>query len=219
MHSFVVSGDEVVQVDNEVESIDAALAGAPSTKGRAAVLAVGSNAAPARLVEKSLGRPLAALRVVLRDHVAVYSAHVSRYGAIASTLHPEPGAWCKLHVTLLDSDQLAAVDRTEGNYRRVGLPGRHVIGMERVPVERIERYASGWGPLLVGGEPVRLAEIPSGRSRLQALSQGAIQRRVLSAARCHGLAVSRSAEYVSDAIGDHGVESAAFRPVVQGGLR
>jgi hypothetical protein len=217
-HSFVVADGDVVRVDNARDSIDSALAGAPASKERVAVLAVGSNAAPARLAEKGLGRPLAALRVTVRDHVAVYSAHVSRYGAVASTLHEEPGAWCKLHVTLFDEAQLAAVDRTEGNYERVDLAEHHVDGLGGLGVDRIQRYASGWGALQVGGAPVRLSEIPSGRSRLPALSQRGIQRRLVTHARRHGLPVPPTARHVCDAIGANGLDARSFRPIVQGGL-
>jgi hypothetical protein len=149
---------------------------------RAAVVAVGSNASPARLADKC--GPAAVIpvgRVTAVAWAAVYSAHISRYGSIAATLWPESASSTSLAITLLDADQLRAIDVTEPNYRRVDLGpllgGRPVTG-----------YRSWRGALSLDGSPIRLAEIAAS-SPLPVLSQIEVLDAV---ARRSGLATSGS---------------------------
>lgn len=121
------------------------------------VVAVGSNAAPARLVEK-LGAdevvPVVSAAVVGMD--VRYSAHITRYGAVPTTAWPSTGAAVSLPALLLDDDQLTALDATEPNYDRVPLAELGV----RLPIDGDDRRASastyvtcrGWYRL-EGGEP------------------------------------------------------------------
>ncbi|WP_307822028.1 hypothetical protein [Streptomyces coffeae] len=110
--------------------LDAELArlGVPTAGARTPVIAVGSNASPAQLHHK-LSRPDApyAVPMVPVDVTGIAvgcSAHIGRYGYVASAPYPAPQACTPLVVSWLDAGQLAAVDATEyPNYRRVLLPG------------------------------------------------------------------------------------------------
>ena len=133
---------------------------------RVAVLASGSNAAPARLGDKcGQGATVPVLRLDIPDTAAVYSAHVTRYGSIAANRIRHVGSVSSLHIPLLDADQLALVDRSEGSYRRVlladGVPGYDG------PVW----FHKSWrGVLESGGSPIRVEEVPAA-SHLGAATQ------------------------------------------------
>ncbi|EXU67978.1 hypothetical protein Z951_10975 [Streptomyces sp. PRh5] len=118
--------------DNDApkEPLDAVLTqlGHPPTPHRHPVIAVGSNASPAQLHHKLSrpGRPATVPMVPVDVHgIAVgCSAHIGRYGYVASAPYTAPGARTPLVISWLDAEQLAAVDATEyPNYRRVLLPG------------------------------------------------------------------------------------------------
>ena len=86
------------------------------------VVAAGSNASPARLLEK-LG-PNAVVPVLFGRALGLdvrYSAHVARYGSVPATAWPVPGTSVPLPALLLDDAQLSALDATEPNYDRIGL--------------------------------------------------------------------------------------------------
>ncbi|MFD5389972.1 hypothetical protein ACFWMG_34655 [Streptomyces sp. NPDC127074] len=102
--------------------------GHPPTPHRHPVIAVGSNASPAQLHHKLSrpGHPATVPMVPVDVHgIAVgCSAHIGRYGYVASAPYTAPGARTPLVIGWLDTEQLAAVDATEyPNYRRVLLPG------------------------------------------------------------------------------------------------
>ncbi|MFG2180416.1 hypothetical protein ACGFLS_17050 [Streptomyces abikoensis] len=164
----------------------AALGREPADR-RHPVLAVGSNASPAQLAHKfaaagglSAVVPLVPVRV---GGVAVgCSGHIGRHGYVAAAPYAAPGARTTLVAGWLDGHQLAVVDATEFNYRRVLLPG------DRFPVtlpsgERLRGayvYVSKWGVLTgpPGGGPPRpgggdqgtlLATLLAGSARLRAL--------------------------------------------------
>ncbi|MEY9860411.1 hypothetical protein ABH935_006048 [Catenulispora sp. GAS73] len=102
--------------------------GGSSTGKRHPVIAIGSNAAPGQLHYKlsRLGRaavvPMTTLRV---SGLGVgVSAHVARNGYVANSPFADPGSEAEVVLTLLDADQLQAVDDTElPPYRRVLLSG------------------------------------------------------------------------------------------------
>src|SRR5690606_19462991 len=86
--------------------------------GRAAVLAIGSNAAPDQLRRKfgshhSGAQPIVVLRAGLRDHDVVFAAMVASYGSVPATLLEAPGTTCHVHVTFLDPAQLEHMHETE----------------------------------------------------------------------------------------------------------
>jgi len=172
----------------EVSPLSRGRPSAPDMNERHLVVAVGSNAAPARLVEKlgpDAAVPVLLLRVVGMD--VRYSAHVTRYGAVPTTAWPQAGAALTLPALLLDDVQLVALDATEPNYDRVPLAD---VGV-RLPSHEHQRRASistyvtrrGWYRL-EGREPALppLRGRTAGR-RGTVLGQGQVLATVLAVAR------------------------------------
>jgi hypothetical protein len=117
---------------------------------RVAVIACGSNASPARLAEKFIAprllrAPLVpTLSVTLRGHVVTHSAKFCSYAAMPATLYPWPGAAARLYVSLLDAEELAAMDATEAlgdEYDRVTFDAASVSGLPE-GVRSVEAYVS-----------------------------------------------------------------------------
>jgi hypothetical protein len=154
--SFVQIGDRTLPVPPEEIDVD----------GRRALLAYGANAAPEALTRKLAALPprrIAVLRVSLSGWDVVYSAHVTRYGAVPAAVVPSPGTVASVHLVFPDDEQLAAIAATEGaNYelrQLVDFGAELEIGGEG-PRE-IDAFLSVHGPLLSGGAPVALAAIPA----------------------------------------------------------
>jgi hypothetical protein len=152
--SFVQVGERTLPVPPE--EIDVG--------GRRALLAYGANAAPEALTRKLAHlppRPIPVLRVALSGWDVVYSAHVTRYGAVPAAVVPSPGTVASVHLVFPDDDQLEAIAATEGaNYTLERLTEfgatREIDGEE---VAEIDAFISVHGPLLLGGAPVALAAI------------------------------------------------------------
>jgi hypothetical protein len=97
---------------------------------RYAVLAVGSNACPARLADtdKFGGHAAVAipvLRGTMEGLVSVYAPHLAAYGSVPSTVMSVPGASSNLWVTLLSEEELFRMDESEergGVYDLVEFP-------------------------------------------------------------------------------------------------
>jgi hypothetical protein len=158
--SFVQVGDRTLSVPPEEFDVD----------GRRALLAYGANASPEALTRKLAAlppAPIPVLRVSLSGWDVVYSAHVTRYGAVPAAVVASPGTVASVHLVFANDEQLAALAATEGwNYRLQQLAdftAELEIGGER-PRE-IDAFISVHGPLLLGGSPVALAAIPA-RDRL-----------------------------------------------------
>jgi hypothetical protein len=154
--SFVQLGDRTLPVPPE--AIDVA--------GRRALLAYGANASPEALTRKLAAlepRPIPVLRVSLSGWDVVYSAHVTRYGAVPAAVLASPGTVASVHLVFPDDEQLAALAATEGrNYRLeqlVDFTAELEIGGEG-PAE-IDAFISVHGPVLLDGSPVALAAIPA----------------------------------------------------------
>ncbi|WKU47082.1 hypothetical protein Q3V23_25150 [Streptomyces sp. VNUA116] len=100
---------------------------AARTAARRPVLAVGSNASPAQLHHKLTLRGMLAtvpmVPVRVRGIGVGCSAHIGLHGYVAAAPYADPTARHTLVAGWLDPAQLAAVDQTEFNYRRVWLPG------------------------------------------------------------------------------------------------
>jgi hypothetical protein len=133
---------------------------------RRALLAYGANASPEALTRKLAAlppRPIPVLRVALSGWDVVYSAHVTRYGAVPAAVVASPGTVASVHLVFADDEQLAALAATEGqNYRLEQLAdfGAELeIGGDG-PAE-IDAFISVHGPLLLDGSPVALAAIPA----------------------------------------------------------
>ncbi|MES4905624.1 MULTISPECIES: hypothetical protein [unclassified Streptomyces] len=176
------------------EPLDAVLArlGQAPLEQRHPVIAVGSNASPAQLHHKltALGHPAAVPMVPVRVRgIGVgCSAHIGRYGYVATAPYADPAAETPLVVSWLDDGQLASVDATEfPNYRRILLPGASVP-MVLPSGERLGGaylYVSARGVLAgADGAPDR----PSGRPRPGGGDQSALLAGLLaSSARLRGL--------------------------------
>ncbi|GHF50774.1 hypothetical protein GCM10010218_35400 [Streptomyces mashuensis] len=167
-----------------LDAVLAALGGAP-VAGRRAVLATGSNASPAQLAHKLTRAGLPALvpmvPVRVRGLAVGCSAHIGRHGYVATAPYPDPGASLSLVAGWFDPDQLAAVDATEFNYRRVGLPDGGPVTLpsgEPLP-GGADVYVSRWGVLLDpadglprpggGDQAALLTALLRGSARLRAL--------------------------------------------------
>lgn len=155
--SYLLAGGRVRRIDGREPF--------PDLESRTAVLASGSNAAPARLAEKCGVEAVVPVERVVLPGVVVFSAHITRYGSIGATWTSDETSTCWVHVPFLDAEQLARVDASEGNYRRdvIGtVPGRADLPLAA--------YVSARGLLRVGGSAVRLAEVGS-TSELPAMTQ------------------------------------------------
>jgi hypothetical protein len=126
-------GDWAIAYNGTQRTLDDVLAAeaATVTGERVPVLAVGSNASPAQLYRKftAVGvRPVVPLTAVKVPGIGVgVSAHVSKPGYLPATPVPDPGTTSDLFITWLDQRQIAAMDRTEPNYRREMLPPRYPV--------------------------------------------------------------------------------------------
>lgn len=150
---------------------------------RVALLAYGSNAAP-EVLGRKLGAspdPVPLTRTVLRDFDVVYSAHVSRYGAVPATLSPSPGTEVAAFVAYLTAEQLELVSATEPNYDLARFD-RPSCTLERgdAPAE-LRVYLSRHGSLSLDGSEVALAAIEASGRRLPAMSQAEVLDRVREA--------------------------------------
>ncbi len=90
-------------------------AGPVDYEGRVPVLAHGSNRSPHQLKRKfGEAAEIPVSFAWLADYDVVYSAHITQYGAIASTLQHLPGTRVRLAVNWLDRRQLTRMHETEG---------------------------------------------------------------------------------------------------------
>ena len=108
-------------------TLDEALrrAGGPIRADRHPVVAVGSNGSPAQIHRKLSGRAdllVPMTYATVRGLVPGVSAHVSRPGYVPAAPMLVPGSVARLLVLWLDDAQLAVLDATEPNYRRLPLP-------------------------------------------------------------------------------------------------
>lgn len=121
------------------ETLDDALrgAGGPRLADRHPVLAVGSNGSPAQVHRKLTGRAPVLVPMTYAEVTGLVpgvSAHVSRPGYVPAAPVLTPGATARLIVLWLDEDQLAVVDATEPNYRRLRTPDAVRVSLDGVPV-------------------------------------------------------------------------------------
>jgi len=139
--------------------------------GAAGVVAYGSNASP-EILRRKLGGPAAAAviatRVVLADTDVVFSAHVSRHGAIPATIVAAAGTEVDAWLLAVPSHAIGALDATEPNYVR----RRHVPGAPG------EAYVSRHGPLLVDGAPVALSAVTARGRTLRAMTEAQLLEQV-----------------------------------------
>lgn len=138
--------------------------------GRVPVLAYGSNANPAKLTwlreTYAFAGPAVVLRVRCTGLAAVWAAHLrARDGQRPATLVAEPGR-AEWHAVLLATpEQVRALDRCEGRgvrYRLVRLATGTVTAEDGTELSGVLAYTAASelrAPLLVGGKPVRCADL------------------------------------------------------------
>ena len=151
--------------------------------GRWPVIAHGSNRSPEQLRRKyGDNAEIPVVRGRLADYDVVYSAHMSRYGSIAATLHHTPGTSVEVWVTWLDSTQLEHMHATElgGEIYSYGSLEGVSLSLENGPsqLDRAYAYLSRNGCLAVEGSPVALAAVEASARRYRALHQEAAQDHV-----------------------------------------
>jgi hypothetical protein len=125
---------------------------------RHAVLAYGSNCSTRALLRKFAGDlRLPVVAGELRGFDVVYSSHLSAYGSVPVTLHPEPAARLRTFLTLVTDEQLVRLAETEFNYALHRLDGAH-FGGPAIEVEAPLAFVSRHGALGIEGTPVALRE-------------------------------------------------------------
>ncbi|MGE0231473.1 MAG: hypothetical protein AB7O39_12220 [Flavobacteriaceae bacterium] len=139
------------------------------------LLAAGSNASPEQLLRKFQGRaemrPILLLKVSVTNAIAVHSAHVTAYGAVAGTLMAWPGALSRLTVLAVTGSQLRRINETESlgrNYHLGVLPAGTLIEAPECPVLF---YRSMRGVFSPEGLPLRLDAFEAGGDVPPAVSQ------------------------------------------------
>ncbi|MEM7225212.1 MAG: hypothetical protein AAF495_19695 [Pseudomonadota bacterium] len=164
--------------DGQSRPLEAGCAEAGLFDDRTPVIAHGSNRSVEQLLRKFADRAeIPVSRAFLADYDVVYSAHMTRYGAIAANLAHQPGVTGEVWVTWLDAGQLQRMHETELGaeiYRYGTLRGIR-LALEAGPVPEIDSagvYLSSYGYLAVDGAPVGLAAVPADGRRASAIHQG-----------------------------------------------
>lgn len=169
--SFAFVGGEVREL-GEVE-VD--------TAGRPPLLAYGANAAP-EMLRRKLGddpEPALLLRAVLRDFDAVYSNHLSAYGAVPATLHSSPGAELPVFVAYMNAAQRELIAASEPNYELRRLRGVECrLEDDGRVLDRMNAYLSRHGFLPdESGSPLALSAIPARGRAFAEIDQAEAKRR------------------------------------------
>lgn len=133
----------------------------------------GSNRSPEQLTRKFTlpDEPAWEIPVTfawLEDYDVVYSAHITQYGAIASTLVHAPGCRVRIALNWLNERQVIRMHATEGRNYPFGCLEGVSVEVEGGPAARFDGpyvYNSRHGALGQEGKPVGLAAIEArGRS-------------------------------------------------------
>jgi hypothetical protein len=181
------------------KNLHPALAGreGPLSPTRTAILAIGSNAAPAQLARKyqSPGTLIPVLKAKLVGCDVVYTPLITSYGSIAATLISSADTAdtvVDVFITMLDDAQRRRMHETEGIYHIARL--LDVSSRLRIAVDGTGEACSRWkwpssvpvyayvsrkGVLEVDRSPVALDTISARHRRLPESCQGTIQRQVM----------------------------------------
>lgn len=160
----------------EAEPLAAGSYAAAPYRNRVPVLAHGSNRSPEQLKRKfGDGAEIPVTVGWLTGYDVVYSAHITQYGAVASTLHHAPGVRARVSLNWLSPAQLERMHETEGpsNYR-YGRLRRIELRLEAGPARSIADctvYLSTNGCLERNGAPVGLAAVTAEGRHYDALGQ------------------------------------------------
>ena len=168
--SFVQRDGEAHRLD--VEDLELA--------GRRPLLAYGANAAPSVLARKLAPhphQPLPLLRAELAGFDVVYSAHISPYGAVPSTLQRSPGTTVPLFVAFPTTEQEELLTRSGPNYELHRLHDLE-LRAEFGPIGSVDAYISRHGCLTLDGSEVALAAIEATGRRFPSLGEVEVLERV-----------------------------------------
>ena len=149
-------------------------------QGRTPIIAHGSNRSPAQLARKFGDKAeIPVSRALLHDYDVVYSAHMTRYGAIAANLQHLPGVRAWLWVTWLTDGQLARMHETElgGEIYHYGRLSGIRLALQSGPAPETSSagvYLSRYGCLAVEGAPIGLAAVSAQGRRHASLAQEAV---------------------------------------------
>ena len=166
--------------EGEAQALETGRGSGDLFAGRTPVIAHGSNRAVAQLYRK-FGRDHAipVTRAELADYDVVYSAHMTRYGAIAANLAHREGLSCEVWVTWLDDWQLKRMHETElgAEIYHYGWLSGVTLSLDGGPQDVLDQvgvYLSTYGYLPLEGEPIGLAAVPAERRGRPALDQEAV---------------------------------------------
>lgn len=176
-----------IRIRDENENLDNRLLrlNATSVEFRYPVVALGSNASPSQLQRKYQGRGVSTaipvFRATLHGVDAVYSAHMSPYGAVPAAPVASAGAQVEIHVTFVDQLQLKILDDTELNYIRVRVDGgRFPLMLESgESLSEYYMYLSRHGVLFLDGELRRLDAIPARQSSVVSCTEEEILSQIV----------------------------------------
>lgn len=166
-----------VQRDGQAHRLDA---DGLDLEGRRPLLAYGANAAPVVLARKLAAhphQPLPLLRAELAGFDVVYSAHISAYGAVPSTLQRSSGTTVPVFVAYPTTEQEDLLTATEPNYE---LHRLHDLDLrtELGPVDSLDAYISRHGCLALDGSEVALAAIEAASRHFPSLGEVEVLERV-----------------------------------------
>lgn len=172
LHSFVQTGGHTVALPPGAE---------PDLAGRTAVLAYGANASPQVLARKLAALPRVPLPLIYAELAGfdiVYSAHISPYGAVPSTLQRSPGTTVPVHVAYPSAEQLELLSRTEPNYELEPLRGIELRSELGPDPAHPSAYLSRHGCLALDDTEVALAAVQAERRRFPAFGEVEVLERV-----------------------------------------
>jgi hypothetical protein len=171
LRSFVQLGGATLELPPE----------GPDLSGRRPLLAYGSNAAAPVLARKLAALPdlpLPVLRAELDDFDVVYSAHISPYGAVPSTLQRSPGTTVPVFVAYPTEEQQQLLSATEPNYELRQLRKLSVRTDPGGELSEAGVYLSRHGCLVLDGSEVALAAIKAADRRFPSLGEVEVLERV-----------------------------------------
>lgn len=145
-----------------------------------AVVAVGSNAAPAQLRRKFAHHlhdvAIPVIRITIPDHVIAFARRIAVYGSIPATLIEEPGAQVHAYATLLSQRDYELMNATEDKGEVYGAMPAPVRDAPEAVTRPFEAYTCFAGHL-----PLRLREFEAHGSALPAGGQWEAQALAMTA--------------------------------------
>jgi hypothetical protein len=142
-----------------------------NTNGRITLIAYGANASSGPLVDKltDTPEPILVEPTWLEGFDAVYSAHISPYGAVPATLQSSPGTSIRAAFVYLTEEQVEQLSASEPNYDLVTSWGcRYDQGLG---LGEMQTYLSRHGCLAVEGSAIAVAAVEAKGRRLSAMTE------------------------------------------------